>query len=271
MHLKIPFLFLLLFLPRIGWGSPLAHPFYEEKARGWFWKEAPPEAKAPPVKPTPQPEASKAPDPLKLEDIPLTSAWFRSHLGAIRDEALDDPSPEKVRRFFMLQKALLDKADRFAQSAQSVVLQDPELDERGHHATTPSALALTHHAENASRHGVLREMGKKAGLLFVFRSDCRFCHLMAPLVRSLCEEIAMRLYPVSLDGGNLEGLEGHPLIKDPSLTLKLHLAATPALFLMVPEKGVYPVLEGSAPLPDLEAHLEAAGRIAGLVPKLSPD
>lgn len=252
-------------MPWATHAAPIPHPFYDEKAQGWFWKEttpepllrqAPPTVKAPVVPPL----------PLTPEDTPLTSAWFRAHLGTIRDQALDDPTAENVRRYFVLQKALLDKAERFAEMAHSVVFQDPHLDERAQRPTTPFALALNHQAENHARLNALSQMAKAAGLLFVFRSDCRFCHLMAPLVGELSQRIGMRLYAVSLDGGDLPGLPPETLFKDPGLGQTLHLTATPALLLMVPQKGLFPVLEGSASALELEAHLYETGLASGLIP-----
>lgn len=256
----------LLFLPLIVWGSPIAHPFYDEKAQGWFWKE-----KIPDPPKAPEPERPKAPEPLSSppsrspSDEPLTSAWFRAHLGTIRDAALDDPSPEKVRQYFLLQKVLLDKAQRFAESAKRVVFQDPNLDERAHHASTPSALALEHQAQHDARHIDLSLIGKKAGLLFIFRSDCRYCHLMAPLINTLCQRTEIRLYSVSLDGGGLPGLPEESVLTDPALGQKLNLTVTPTLFLMVPGNGIHPVLEGSSSEVELEDRVIAAGRTAGLI------
>ena len=256
---------LLSLQPLIALGVPVAHPFYAEKAQGWFWKESPPQT--PPTEDPPEREAKSLPQTeSKAEDTPLTSAWFRAHLGAIRDEALDDPSPEKVKRFFLLQKALLDKAERFAETAQSVVLQDARLDERSHHPTTPRARAIRQESDAAVHHQALMALGKVAGLLFIFRSDCRYCHLMAPLIDALSEQFALRLYPVSLDGGALPGMRQGTVLADPLLGQTLHLTVTPALFLMVPHQGLYPILEGAASAMELEAHLYAAGRTAGLIP-----
>jgi len=257
---------LLLYLPLIAWGAPIAHPFYEEKAQGWFWKEKIPE---PPKAPEPERPKASAPSPSpplrSPSDEPLTSAWFRAHLGTIRDAALDDPSPEKVRQYFLLQKVLLDKAQRFAESAKRVVFQDPSLDERAHHASTPTALALEHQAQHDGRQMDLSRIGGKAGLLFIFRSDCRYCHLMAPLINALCQRTGIRLYSVSLDGGGLPGLPEESLVTDPALGHKLNLTVTPTLFLMVPGNGIHPVLEGSSSEVELEDRVIAAGRTAGLI------
>ena len=262
---------LLFLLPLIVRGAPVSHPFYDEKARGWFWKEKMPEPRH-----SPEPETPKAPEPPPSRpssppaDEPLSSAWFRAHLGTIRDAALDDPTPEKVRQYFLLQKVLLDKAERFAETARSVVFQDPALDERAHHASTPSGLALEHQAQHHARQTELVLIGKKAGLLFVFRSDCRYCHLMAPLISELSLRTGIRLYAVSLDGGALPGIPKESISSDPGWGQQLHLTVTPALFLMGPSDGIHPVLEGSSSLVELEERIIAAGRTTGLIPNPTP-
>jgi len=265
-------LLLLSLLPNIAKGAPVAHPFYEEKSRGWFWKETHPDP-VPPPKSAPSKEgASSTPPPQPASaETPLTSAWFRAHLGSIRDAALDDPTPEKVRQYFLLQKILLDKAERFAMTARSVVFLDPTLDERAHHAATPSGHALEQDAEAQTRRRDLTLIGKKAGLLFVFRSDCRYCHLMAPVVSRLSQRTGIRLYSVSLDGGALPGLAMASVSTDPALGEKLHLNVTPAIFLMVPQNGLHLVLEGSSTELELEDRILAAGRsLGGMSPATMP-
>lgn len=257
----------LLFVPLIVRGAPVAHPFYDEKAQGWFWKEKIPKSPeaVEPEAPRPKTEQPAFPPSRPSSEEPLTSAWFRAHLGTIRDAALDDPTPEKVRQYFLLQKVLLDKAERFAESARAVVFQDPALDERTHRASSPSGLDLEHQAQQQSRHDDLSLIGKKAGLLFVFRSDCRYCHLMAPLISGLSLRTGIRLYSVSLDGGGIPGLPQDAMSTNPAWGQTLNLTVTPALFLMVPANGIHPVLEGSSTAIELEERVIAAGRAAGLI------
>lgn len=263
--MRLPLFLLLFSLTHWVVGDPLPPSFYDEKARGWFWKEIHPE---PSIKVDPtskEPSEAPTPNAPSPREKPLTTEWFRAHLGTIRDQALDDPSPENVRHYFLLQKVLLDKAERFAEIARSVVFKDPLLDERSHHPTIPSALALWHQSDNQERFEALSFLARKAGLLFVFRSDCSFCHVMAPLVSGLSKRIHMRLFAVSLDGGNLNGLDQATRFNDPLLGQKLNMTATPAIFLLAPAHGVHPVLEGSASAIELEEHLYEAGLTAGII------
>ncbi|NDE35050.1 MAG: hypothetical protein EBY15_10005, partial [Gammaproteobacteria bacterium] len=87
-------------------------PFYSDKARGWFWREVSPSPVLDPERPEdtpsiPAPEA-KSSEVLKPEPPPLSTAWFRSELGAFRDRAIDDPSPQNLHHYFVLQRILMD-------------------------------------------------------------------------------------------------------------------------------------------------------------------
>jgi conjugal transfer pilus assembly protein TraF len=233
--------------------------YYQRKAEGWFWKvpsELPSEGHAP--KPEDPPAPQDVAESPKV-DPPLSSAWFRKQLPLVRDQALDDPTPENVHRYFVMQKAMIDKAERFSLTARSVVLQDPLLDE-------PPGLPGTE--AEAPRHlksSQLHRIAQRSGLLFVFRSDCPYCHQMAPILHRFAEQYGFRLRAVSLDGPSLQGLSDTPITVDPSLSDRLHLSGTPALFLLVPPQGIHRLLEGAATEADLAERLLALGLELGLL------
>jgi conjugal transfer pilus assembly protein TraF len=211
-----------------------------------------------------------APSPSPLEDQPLTAAWYRKHLGEIRDRALDDPSPENVRSFFLIQKSLLDKAETFAAAARDVVLSDPLLDERPSRSPSLSLSEGYGQTERLMRLQDLKALSGKAGLLFVYRSDCRYCHAMAPLLDTLCRKTGLHLIAMSLDGAPLHGLSTAIHRAAPDLAARLKLTVTPMLYLMMPPRRLETVLEGAATEIELEERILAAGRRLGLLDR-SPE
>ena len=60
---------------------------------------------------------------------PLSVAWLRKKFETNRDQAIDAPAPENVAAYFYLQRVMMDKAHRFADVAQEVVMLEPRLDE----------------------------------------------------------------------------------------------------------------------------------------------
>ncbi|MCU0833530.1 MAG: conjugal transfer protein TraF, partial [Chromatiaceae bacterium] len=106
--------------------------FYFRAEEGWFWYERAPEpAVTPEPAPTPEPPplAEAAPATAPQGPRPLTAQWLRERLGAYRDAAIDDPSPENVALYLYLQRVALDKSSRFAAATQRAVQLDPMLDE----------------------------------------------------------------------------------------------------------------------------------------------
>lgn len=242
------------------------HHWYGRKAEGWFWKDEKNDGEAIAPLPESTPSLPAIPSPPKNpEDQPLTAAWFRKHLGEVRDQALDDPSPDKVRRFFLLQKTLLDKAETFAQTARSIVLADPYLNERSGHQNGLAGSNPEADARGQSRDLALGQIAQKSGLLFVVRSDCPYCHRMAPLISALSSRFGFHLITLSLDGKPLSGLPADTFRHDPGFAERHGIRVTPVLYLMKVPDAVEPVMEGSGTLLDLEERLIAAGYRLSLI------
>ena len=97
--------------------------FYLRGEEGWFWYEREPERQdepepSPPAAPAPAP-AERTQDTASSAPPPLSSAWLRERLGAYRDRAIDDPSPDNVALYLYLQRVAMDKARRRAVTLQA--------------------------------------------------------------------------------------------------------------------------------------------------------
>lgn len=254
---------LLLFLPLAGGAEPRA--YYGEKGRGWFWKETPPFINpAPPASP-PARALPAAPAP-SVTPPPLSAAWFRQELGRFRDAALDQASEEDVLRYFRLQRLLMDKAERFSETARRLVLRHPELDENRRHPLAPFAKEAEEVLRDRARQSILKALSQRTGLLLLHRSDCPYCLKMAPLLEGLGHDSGLRLYALSLDGPPLRGLYSARPLSLAALPRGIAPMATPALYLMVPGRGFEPVAEGALSLHALVERLAEVGTALGLIP-----
>ncbi|MCX7100910.1 MAG: conjugal transfer protein TraF, partial [Methylobacter sp.] len=110
--------------------------YYEDKERGWFWYEEPvldeDVAEPEPLLPEPPPiqEKKAEPEPAKPPEAkPLSAEWFRKNMEKYRDKAIDEPTPQNVSAYMYLQRVMLDKAEKFTEVSQQVVMSDPVLDE----------------------------------------------------------------------------------------------------------------------------------------------
>ncbi len=250
--------------------------FYGRGAEGWFWyRRAPkppvPEASPAPT-PAPMPEPRPAAEPPPPEDptppegpAPLSAAWLRTHLQDYLDAATDAPTQENVAVYLYLQRLAMDKASRFADASQRVVMKDPGLDEVTRRPTAPFATTAVNRQAGAAREALLRRVAERAGVLFFFRSDCPYCEAQAPVLEMLEHRFGFTIRPVSIDGlpladGSFPHYQG-----DRGQAEQLGVVTTPALFLVRPPDAIVPIGQGLLSLAQLEDRLALAALEAGFI------
>jgi conjugal transfer pilus assembly protein TraF len=264
----------LLLAPHLARGSdsiPAPEPpFFLDKERGWFWREVEPESKSP-EKPKPAEEAkAQSPpipqsEPAKPKPSPLSTEWFRKNLQHYRDKAIDDPTPENVAAYYYLQRVMMDKAQRFTDVARHVVMSDPLLDENTRRPIATFAVNEANHLAGLASEQALTTIAQKAGILFFFRSDCRYCHIQAPLLALLEKRFGFKVYAVSLDGKPMPGGLYADFHTDQGQAHLLGVVSTPALFLMKPPSDLVPLSQGVLSLDDLSGRIILAAKESGWI------
>jgi conjugal transfer pilus assembly protein TraF len=249
--------------------------YFEDKQRGWFWYEVLPEPikavklepKMEPSKPDPQPVSVKVEESLVVptpdQPKPLSSAWLKQNLERYLNKAIDEPSQENVAAFYYLQRVMMDKAERFTNAARYVVMSDPQLDESVRRPISTFAVNEANHQASVAADQALKAIAAKAGILFFFRSDCRYCHVQAPILAMLERSYGFKIYPVSLDGLPMpNGLFSQFKIDQGQAAL-LGVEQTPALFLMKPPKQIVPLSQGVLSLEEATSRILLAAKEAG--------
>ena len=208
--------------------------FYERKSEGWFWYE--PE---PVEQPEPEPvevanvEVASSEQQPENEEVVVNVKWLRENLPKIRDEAIDDPTYEKVARYFYTQRVMMDKASKFASVAQQVSKLERPLDEtlrRPEHQTAAYDSKLN--AKN-SRNEVFQELNSKIGLFFFYSSSCGYCAKQSPLLVNFQRDTGIDILPVSLDGRPLPTGDFPEYVTDPgTLRERLHVMYTPTIYVV---------------------------------------
>jgi conjugal transfer pilus assembly protein TraF len=256
---------LWLLLPR----PSVAAGFYFRDEEGWFWYQREPEpAPEAPPSPPPPPSAPTSPavaDTAPAGPKPLSAAWLRAHIGAYRDAAIDQPTPENVALYLYLQRVALDKSSRFAAATQRAVQLDPFLDEITQRPTATFAANLTNRQAGEHRDALLRQIAATAGVLFFFRSDCPYCEAQAPLLTLLASRYGFAVLPVSVDGAPLPGGLFPAFRQDRGQAQALGVLATPALFLARPPEALVPLSQGLLSLAQLQERIVLAARQAGWI------
>lgn len=159
----------------------------------------------PPNKHRPEPEVGSpnpVPQRVELKDI-KTAEQMRVELKRREDLAIMDPSSEKLKDYLQLWQVVQDKGSTFADSWRRVVWQNPELDYALRRPSNNLAIRAYNANADAVQEAQLRALAKDHGLIFFFKSDCPYCHTMAPAVRMMAERFGIDVLAVSIDGGGL--------------------------------------------------------------------
>jgi len=131
-------------------------------------------------------------------------------LKALREDAerkralaIIKPTPENLKRYIVAQEALMDRASVFSDVWRRVIWANPELNYQLRNPSNNAAIQVrdTQRARKASE--TLAGLAGEWGIFFFFRSDCPYCHRLAPTLKWLSEQYGIAVFPISLDGGGL--------------------------------------------------------------------
>ena len=216
-------------------GSALDYPSVwrcDEAKFNWYCdvEDEPKPAQASP----PAALASVATPRIELKKI-ITTTQMRAELKRREDLAVMNPTDQNMKDFLQAWQMVQDKASVFADNWRRVVWQTPELDYALKRPVNNQAIKSHDSQRGASEAQQLRELAKDHGLIFFFRSDCPYCHAMAPLLRQLSQAYGLEVLPVSIDGA---GLPDFPRFKDGRAQAQAWgIERVPALFIGSKQTG----------------------------------
>jgi conjugal transfer pilus assembly protein TraF len=146
--------------------------------------------------PKPQPEARR-PSIRELRDFDAVDA----ELKRLRAQAVFDPTQKNVLEYLQAQEYVISRGSFFADVARRVTWQNPEVDANSKHSIATYSATSKRERTTEQREKTLAELSRDHGLLFFYRSDCPYCHDMAPVLRAFSDQIGMQVLAVSMDGG----------------------------------------------------------------------
>ncbi len=259
-------LLLLAFLSSAALGSSVVHaleqtpetPAAPEKIQasywlrnreGWFWYREPPvQSKKPPQGAQPQ----RPPELTAFEAM-------QKRLEDLKRVAVMNPTEANLLAYMRYQRMVMDKSEVFADRWQRLVWTVPELDYGLTGRPTNSIAIAAFDEQRAERQAQeVRGLAASHGILFIFRSDCPYCHRLAPILKRFEQEFGMLVFPVSLDGGGLPEYPNPQL--DNGIAARLNASVVPALYLTAPSKReIRPIGFGVMALSELIERIAALG------------
>jgi len=214
--------------------------YYQDKERGWFWKEEPeiieevepekPEPPKPVVIAPPPSEPAPPPGPEKF-----SAEWLKVNLPIALNSAIDNPTQDNVAYYLYLQRLTMDKASRYAEMVKLVTAQDPVLAEMDRRPNASFAAKTSDRQAQDNTAKVMQEVSKQAVLWFFYASDCPYCHKSIPMLNILQNAYGFRVRAISLDGKPLlgSGFERNYIVNK-GQAQSLGVTTTPTLVLVRP-------------------------------------
>ena len=176
------------------------------------------------------------------EAIERTEAW-RKELEGKRALSVIEPTPENVKAYIEAQEKLMETASVYSDVWRRVIWQNPELNYELKRPANNAAIATYNTNRRADEKRTLNEINKEWGIFFFFRSDCVYCHRLAPTLKFLTETYDVTVLPVSLDGGNLPEYPNPR--SDNGLAEKLSVQQVPMLVLgNIRDRRMIPLASG---------------------------
>lgn len=225
--------YLIMVLSLFCSATTFANDYYSQHETGWYWFDDPAQnqTKNSTVQPTKENDATKS-----VEDS-------RKILKESLDKAIIDPTPENVERYIALQNQMSERANKFANTWQQVILNHPELNYSISHPTNNVALQVYHENESKEKDVVLDQFAQHSGLFFFYRSTCPYCQRFAPILKHFAEAHHIVVIPITMDGISLPEFPDSK--QDSGQAEKFHVTVEPSLYAVDPlTQKAYPVAFG---------------------------
>ncbi len=230
--------------------------YWQQHREGWFWYRDPPPPAARPAQKAPATPAR----PRELADFEA----MQQRLETLKRVAVMNPTDDNLMAYMRFQRMVMDRSQVFADRWQRLVWREPSLDYASEgRPTNTLAIAAFDERQRERDTAAVRQLAATHGLVFVFRSDCPFCHRFAPVLKRFAHTHGLTVLAVSLDGGSLpEYPDARP---DNGIAARLNARAVPALYLTQPSRREFrPVGFGLMSDTDLLERIAALAREADL-------
>lgn len=159
--------------------------------RGFNWYPDPKEERRE-QKPKPEEKPKTIYEMTTLEEV-------QKELARLKGEAVVNPTEKNVLAFLKAQNFVMDKASMFADVSRRVVWANPEVNYSARSSVVSFARDRDKTRTDKKREDNLKNLSESHGILFFARSDCDYCHDMAPILKAFSMKTGIPILTVSMD------------------------------------------------------------------------
>lgn len=232
--------------------------FYSRNAEGWFFyneekeeDEELPEEETKELTQIPQadlPMPQETPKEKPKSNLKVGSvAWINKNLPLYLNNAIDNPTPENIKAYLLLQKMSTDKANRFSNMYSLVVTGDPLFDNSVDQSGTYAVNRLKEHEAKEGMADALSFLSKSTTLLLVL-DDSNYSLFQASVVKRISQKYGFKVVTVmarAVPQTNLSSIMPDIMVR-PGFDEELNLPILPATLIATDEKVVPFLLGGAA-------------------------
>ncbi|MHB0991747.1 MAG: conjugal transfer protein TraF [Burkholderiales bacterium] len=177
---------------------------------------------------------------------------LNKELKAKRDLAILEPTPEHVKDYIETQEVVMNMASTFSDTWRRVIWQNPDVNYELKRPANNAAIKTYNDLLKTNQIQTVADFNKEGwGLFFFFRSDCPYCHRMAPMLKMFSDTYGMTILPISEDGGGLPEYP-HPQVDKSGVAAQLGLDVVPALVLgNIKDHRMIPIASGMISAEDI--------------------
>jgi conjugal transfer pilus assembly protein TraF len=236
--------------------------FWEKSKEGWFWYHDPPPneegaGEKSPERPPEAGPAAKQPERRvpRLSDYTLEQLWnlhpddFQALLMDFMKKGVQNPSPESVTEYLVMQDIARRKSAAFANSVAFAVQMNPVFLEMNKAApSSPIGLRQQTNLRNSALRDRLAEARNDYALLYFMSPSCTYCREFEPVLQYLVDQTGWTVREVDLAA-------------QPELGARFGVQTTPTIFLIARDNPNYfPIAVGITTYDDLTYKMYRAVR-----------
>ncbi len=145
-------------------------PFVSGQAfkKGFFWYDDAARKTEEEIMET-TPPLSSSPQSVQEEKIELNSKWLKDNMPRLLTQAMDNPTPENLSRFYTAQRLMLDIGTRFSDKSKDYFLKNPMMSEKRRQPVEKVALDAHRTVVEKNQQTVMKDIFTKSGLFFFSR------------------------------------------------------------------------------------------------------